>query len=195
MSWPFYSVASHCPCNQMLQLSHWLHCPSQCPCSEALLLPFLLSNNIRCSQALSGSDRWSWCIPWTSSLSAFPWTRSSHLLCPAKGICRSRWKGKTVSSSLLSEVNLLGHKPQSLEITEKMVSMKKKLLTVRLLQFPYKCSQSVLAALRSTKLAPSTDVCSGLIYLLLNWRKCCILGGLKWPSECWCDSMIENTGS
>lgn len=130
MSWPFCSAASHCPCNQMLQLSHWLHCPSQCPCSEALLLPVLLSSYMWCSQALCGSDRWSWYIPWTSALSAFPWAhRSSHLLWPPKGICRSRWKGKPVSPCLLSEVNLLRHKAQSPERTEKIVSMKKKWLS------------------------------------------------------------------
>lgn len=163
MSWPFCSAASHCPCNQMLQLSHWLHCPSQCPCSEALLLPVLLSSYMWCSQALCGSDRWSWYIPWTSALSAFPWAhRSSHLLWPPKGICRSRWKGKPLSPCLLSEVNLLGHKAQSLERTEKNGVNEGKMI-VRLLQFPYKYSQSVLAALRSTKLAPSTDVWSGLI--------------------------------
>lgn len=90
----------------------------------------------------------SWYIPWTSSLSAFPWThRSSHLPCPAKGICRSRWKGKTVSPCLLLEVNLLVHKAQSLERTEEMVSVKKKWLSGC-------CSfltsaQSVLAALKA----------------------------------------------
>lgn len=163
MSWPFCSVALYCPCNQMLQLSHWLQCPSQCPCSEAFPLPVLLSNYMWSSQALSGSDRWSWYILWTSSLSAFPWThRSSYLLCPAEGICRSRWKGKPVSPCLLSEVNLFGHKAQSLERTEKNCVNEEKMI-VRLLQFPYKYSQSVLTALRSTKLAPSTDVWSGVI--------------------------------
>lgn len=158
MSWPFCSVASHCPCNQMLQLSHWLHCPSQCPCSEALLLPVLLSNYMWCSQALSGSNRWSWYIPWTSSLCLFlPSHWSSHLLCPAKGICRSRWKGKTISPCLLSEVNLLGHKAQSLERTEKCVN-EEKMVDCQVAAVSLQVL-SVLAARRSTKLAPSTDVC------------------------------------
>lgn len=162
MFWPFYSVSSHCLCNQMLQLSHWLHCPSQCPCSETLLLPVLLSNYMWSSQALSGSDRWFLVHPLdiiTVCLSLNP-QKWFHLLCPAKGICRSRWKGKAVSPCLLSEVNLLMHKAQSLERTEEMVSVKKKWLSGC-------CSfltsaQLVLAALRSTRLAPNTDVCSGL---------------------------------
>lgn len=152
MSWPFCSVASHCPCNQMLQLSHWLHCPSvsllwgsPVPC-PSLQLHVVFPSTFWFRQVILVHPLDIICLPFPEP------TEVPTFSVQLKAFADGDEKTKNISLSLVRSESAWA---QSLKSWKNWKNGANEEKIVRLLQFPYKWSQSVLAALRSTKLAPS----------------------------------------